>query len=627
MKITVSLIVITISITLILPSQAQEKKLGDESDGNRSIPVHLIDLYDEDGFVIGLDDEPLMPFSIKETCEQNCHDYQIIRSGWHFNSNNPDIQPGRRGEPWILVDRRAVTQIPISYRSWPGTFTPEQIGLTPWQFIQRFGRHSPGGGIGEDEDAQSPDFFLRWMISGKIEVNCLSCHEADPAHDQAEYALQIARQNFRWAAAASSSMASMKGSAKTMPDTWDIYSGVLLDEPDLVPPTIFYDESRFLPSGKVFFDIVRKVPNERCYFCHSSKDIYQIPSNNRWEVDEDIHLSAGMMCVDCHRNGLDHNIVRGYEDEIEGLENPAVFTLSCSGCHLGKNSDSTGRLGAPYPKHKGIPTIHFEKLTCTACHSGQWPGPKNNLVKTSRVHKLGLHNVNKADTILPHLVSPVFIKQKNGKITPSKMLWPAFWATLNEQEKITPISLDLVKSIASEIFVSDTIPSLNWPILKTNHLFEILGNLSSRVSEKTVPVYICGGKLYRLTDSEQLSEEIHPAAQPYYWALTHDVRPASQSLGIRGCQDCHSTDSPFYFGEITVDSPLMSGEQSLLEMNEFQDLDAFYVKMFAMSFIFRPWLKFFIIGSCIFLCAVLLLYMFKGLDYLLKIFSHDKVKQ
>ena len=624
-------IAITLVVGLLIQSRAQEKGIGDISDGNRSIPVHLIDLYDEDGYVIKPDDEPLLPFSIKETCQQKCHDYQIIQSGWHFNSNDPNIPPGRHGEPWIFVDRKTATQIPISYRSWSGTFYPDQIGLIPWFFIQTFGRHKPGGGIGEDEDAQSPDFYLRWMVSGDLEVNCLSCHNGDPAHDQAEYATQIARQNYRWAPAASSRLASMKGSAKNMPDTYDIYSGTLPDEKDVIPPAISYHESSFDPSGKVFFDVVRKVPNERCNFCHSTKDIDQTSSDNRWETDEDIHLSAGLICVDCHRNSLNHNIVRGYEGEKQGLDNPAVFTLSCQGCHMETELEITsvpisGRLGAPRPDHKGIPQIHFEKISCTACHSGPWPSQQVHRIKTSRAHKLGLHNVNKADTLLPHIISPVFVKQENGEITPVKMFWPAFWATLSE-DKVTPITPDIVKPIVRRIIINDTIPSVDWPALNNEDIVKILNTLSSGLPEKTNPVYICGGKLFKLNDSGQLSEEEHPAAQPYSWPLAHDVRPSSQSLGIRGCLDCHDTDSPFFFGEVTVDKPLNSTEKSQKVMIEFQNLDAFYIKMFAMSFMFRPWLKIIVIGSTLFLCGVLLLYTFKGLDYLLKTTSKEDMKQ
>lgn len=379
-------VVVAVGI-FVLQASAQEQKLGDVRDGNRSVPVHLIDLLDEEGTTIRPDDDPLMPFSIRETCSgDDCHNYQTISSGWHFNAADPDVPPGRRGQPWILVDWQTATQIPLSYRPWPGTFRPEQVDMLPFEFLRYFGRHTPGGGIGDDEESQSLEFFQRWLVSGQLEANCLSCHDAEPAHDQAEYATQIARQNFRWAAAASSGFAHVGGSARQMPDTYDIYFGAMLDDPSLIPPSVSYDESRFTSKGKVFFDIKREVPLERCYFCHSTKVIDEA-NPDRWTLDEDVHLAAGMTCVDCHRNGLDHAIIRGYEGEAQASANPFAAESTCEGCHLGEASalvPRAGRLGAPQPDHPGIPSAHFEKLTCTACHSGPWAAPETYRVKTSR---------------------------------------------------------------------------------------------------------------------------------------------------------------------------------------------------------------------------------------------------
>jgi len=109
------------------------KLLGDEFDGTRTKPVHLIPLYDVMGEQISPDDDPAMPFSIKQTCGK-CHDYEKISKGWHFNALNPDVEPGRAGHPWVYVDVQTATQIPLSYRSWPGLYRPEDIGMTTWQF-------------------------------------------------------------------------------------------------------------------------------------------------------------------------------------------------------------------------------------------------------------------------------------------------------------------------------------------------------------------------------------------------------------------------------------------------------------------------------------------------------------
>ena len=32
--------------------------------------------------------------------------------------------------------------------------------------------------------------------------------------------------------------------------------------------------------------------------------------------ESDVHLKAGLNCIDCHRNGLEHDMVRGYENDM-----------------------------------------------------------------------------------------------------------------------------------------------------------------------------------------------------------------------------------------------------------------------------------------------------------------------
>ncbi len=602
------------------PATAQKPKLGDVPDGTRAVPVHIMKLLDEEGTTISPHDDPLMPFSTEQTCGE-CHSYQTIASGWHFNAADPEVPPGRPGQPWILVDRKAATQIPLSYRDWPGTFRPEEVGLAPLEFVEKFGSHMPGGGIGDDEEAETVDYFMRWMVSGKLEVNCLGCHDAEPSYDQAEYAAQVGRQNFRWAATAASGLATVSGSAENMPDTYDVLFGSMLDDPKQIPPSVSYDESRFDDGGKVFFDVVRDIRAERCYFCHSSKTIPATPSE-RWETDEDIHMVAGMTCVDCHRNGLDHAMIRGYEGEALSVDNPFAATLTCRGCHLGDGSAGfpmAGRLGSPQPEHAGIPPVHFDRLTCTSCHTGPWPDRENYLVKTSKAHRLGTRGVLKADDALPHILSPVFIKQEDGKIAPHRLIWPAFWAYL-DGEDITPLDPQVVGTLAGRIITrGEPLRAGAFPTLTDEQIVQVLGLLPPPPSADGAPVYISGGKLFRLDGSGGLMQADHPAAQPYSWAFAHDVRPAAQSLGVRGCGDCHATDSPFYFGRIDVDSPVATLQGSFITMTDFLHMGTVYPRIFALSFVFRPWLKLLVLAAFAMMAAVLIVYGFKGLSRLLEV--------
>jgi hypothetical protein len=109
-------------------SAAQEKWAG-----SRSTPVHRIPLKDEYNQPIVPTESNPLPFSARYTCAP-CHNYETIKAGWHFNAASPTAPAGRPGEPWIWVDERTGTQIPISERSWKGVFKPGDLGLSSWDF-------------------------------------------------------------------------------------------------------------------------------------------------------------------------------------------------------------------------------------------------------------------------------------------------------------------------------------------------------------------------------------------------------------------------------------------------------------------------------------------------------------
>ena len=270
------------------------------------------------------------------------------------------------------------------------------------------------------------------------------------------------------------------------------------------------------------------------------------------------------------------------------------------------------------PKHPGIPTVHFDRLTCTACHSGPWPQQKTRRTKTSRAHALGTLAARKLPDALPHIVYPVFAKQQNDKIAPHKLLWPAFWGLLKD-ETVTPIKLETVRKTTAKIIAKQRPQtSSGWLAVSRKQIIDVLKFLSSQKSAQGRPVYICGGNLYRLDDKDNLIHAEHAAARPYLWPIAHNVRPAAQSLGVRRCEDCHSTNAPFYFGQVAIDSPLVPQKDAVKRMVDFQHLDARFVKIFAFSFVFRPWLKVVALASCAVLAAVLLLYALKALASITK---------
>ncbi len=364
-------------------------------DGSRTLPVHRIPLSNEEGQSIVSSLPGTMPFSAKMTCGA-CHDYEEIHGGTHFKGTGK----GRPTEPWIAVDEKLGVQVPA-----------DRLGLSAWEFTKRFGTHLPGGGISDPEDKLT-DPESRWEISGGLEMNCLACHNQSYRQDMTEWAKQIGRENFRWAATAASGIGEVGGMASRLPDWWNVHVGANPDDQTYrVPPSVNYDESLFDSKHRMWFDI-GKPQDKNCLQCHSSHPV----TAQRMDVPGDVHASAGLSCVDCHRNGEDHQILRGTTE-----------TMSCAACHT-EEGLIAGQAGAPIAHHKGMPPIHFEELTCTACHSGLSPSDEPHLVRTSRANKLGIYGRAQWYTESPFIVEPVYVRNDEGKIEPRRMMWPAFWA-------------------------------------------------------------------------------------------------------------------------------------------------------------------------------------------------------
>lgn len=600
-------------------ADTDEKLMGDKPDGSRTAAVHVIDLFNEEGDKITATDEIMLPFSMQKTCDK-CHAYNIVKRGWHFNAMDANIPAGRVSQPWVYIDKITGTQVPVSYRNWPNVFRPEQFGLSNWKFTRLFGRQMTGGGPGE---AQSEDFeeIARGFVSGKLEINCQACHDGHPGHDQAQYADQVARENFRWAAAASCSFVRMSGSAKDMPNNYDYLMPGSGYDTKSIPPKIEYLTDIFDSKGKVFFDIRRRILAERCFFCHSTTEIKQDEAE-KWKSDEDVHLSSGLTCVDCHRNEVDHNMIRGYEGESAVSKNPIADDFSCKGCHLPQRktpASKSARLGASVPKHKGLPEIHLEKLTCTACHSGLWPQDESVGIKTSMAHGLGVYGSDKSAKALPHIATVIFAKGSDGKIGPYNLIWPAFWAGLKDG-KITPLNPDVVRYAVKRVITEKRAVQDGWRKFTDEQVVKILTALSSDGVVEGKAVYICGGKMHSVGPDGKLVAAEHSAAKAFLWPVGHNVRSAAQSLGVGGCGDCHAADKPFLFGKVAVDSPIAS-EGGFVEMIKFVSIDPAYAKTFASSLLIYRCIAILSVIVCVIVAAVAAIYVFAGLSRILKMIA------
>ena len=554
---------------------------------SRAPYVHEISVYDGEADRVDFKDQfDARPYSPSVTCGK-CHNMDVISQGWHFNLKGGS-EDGRRGEPWIWVDPSTRSQIPLTYRNWPGAFHPDQLGLSEWDMVMTFGRHMAGGGPGTgDPNVNNIDRPGRWPMSGNLEIDCMICHSADPSYNAEVWAVQIEKQNLKWAPSAAAGLASVLGTAEDLSEDFDPEFPEFSD-PGAEPPRTRYDQSLFGTNSLLYFDIAKKPRDERCYYCHTTQPVDG--TRPKFAEGVDIHLSAGMGCSDCHRHGLDHRIDRGIADQSNSSE--AAVWLTCRACHIGQPESGDpellgGQMGAPIAQHKGLPPLHLEKLSCTACHSGPWPSAQSRGVQTSLAHGLGLAREDRQASDLPMLVESVFLQQDDGVIAPHRLLWPAFWAKMRG-DSLVPLPLaDVQKQLARLLADEDEEESghSNQQPISAEGVVAALGRIQTLIDTSEVSVYVTGGKAYRLSGETLVSFE-HDAAQPYTWPLAHAVRGKARSLGVRGCSDCHASDAPFYFGTVPVDNLTVSGADSHRSMTEFLGTSAFYAKIFALSFLF-----------------------------------------
>lgn len=624
----------------LVPESVHSADVRARSDSNARY-LHHIDLYDIDNRKITPDST--RPFSTKNTCGR-CHDYSKIGHGWHFNAFDPDAESGRDGEPWIWTDARTGTQLPLSYRDWIHSYDPRDLGIDSWEMTLKFGGRIPGGGLGhapeldndkgkdsdEADSDEEPD-QSRWGFSGSLEIDCLACHSVDGAYDINARREQIQKENFAWAPTAGLRLGKIDGDVSRIKDGSDPEAKAIQDK----LPKVTYDSRNFSLEGTVFVDLIRQPSSNACYQCHSQRLVDSGGVTERWIHDEDVHLLSGMQCVDCHRNGIDHKIVRGFEGQ-QHPDQDSITTLSCEGCHLGHDDSHgdtslnslaaseqlAGRLGSPRPLHQGLPPLHFEKMSCTACHGGPAAGSEAVRMMTSLAHGLG-EKGHRTGKELPAILGPVFAKQPDGKVYPHKAMWPAFWGSAQSDGSITPLPPEEIYQLTRKSLRvrKDFVDELVFPELKSSAMKEILGDdryktdpeewteaeadevaqqrtelgqqeFNEKVSKALAAieeemqieqaVYVSAGVAYAIDPDEEetlktLQSVDAKAVDMIRWPMAHNVRPAGRSLGVQGCTECHADDGYIFASTVVSSGPvgsgMLGGEDQPITMASLQGVD------------------------------------------------------
>jgi len=569
-------------------------------------PFHLLD---EEGNVI----DPVKgtnaarPYSPKRTCGK-CHDYATITQGYHFMQGKGEkptadqaarcqwaSTPGNYGGSWC-------SPAPLyRYLSPKHNPSPATMDMTSFTFITAgCGGCHPGGGSAEhDREGKRYDRWMadpasglapgadnhfdgdyykaRWSETGVLEADCLLCHL--PGYSFSERNRQLKALNFRWAATAGSRLATVTGS---------VGKGETV--------TVAYDRTKFNPDGTLAPNIVREPRNEACLACHAKPGWKKRGANFRARTD--VHLRAGLRCVDCHPAGSTatdprihgkerHDIGKG--DDPGGLvRNDLDNTCrSCQSCH------ATGLLGAPVATHRWLPPLHIDSIACQTCHIPE---------RTVKAVQFQAGDVFNPGTRIPtkgkHLWTfygpdmkywnhygdltmmgyddkptdpyrPILARYK-GKIQPVNRVHTA-WPAIHTEGKpglMQPRMADIYKMWTAHQKDASQYPELarigddnGDGVIEVNRPEEIdalIAAVTQRLKDVGVPldgkrvVWACNDRVYKSGTKHRTIDKHAWEASPYGNTHTynHDVFPARSALGVNGCTDCHHPQADFFFGPV-----------------------------------------------------------------------------
>ncbi len=203
-------------------------------------------------------------------------------------------------------------------------------------------------------------------------------------------------------------------------------------------------------------------------------------------------------------------MIRGYQGESADKGNRKLDGFTCRGCHLGEDAEGNrtvtpGRLGAPYPKHDGIPLVHFTRLSCTVCHSGPALGKVGfTRTRTSRANRLGIYGVASWATDLPFIFEPVYAEDATGRIAPHRAVWPSYWGRLSGKE-IVPMKPEEVAAAAGEVLKPE------------QHAARVLAALTTAAAAGEVPILVAGDRMFRLNVDAGLDSSPYQAPRETPW--------------------------------------------------------------------------------------------------------------
>ncbi|MGB9623267.1 MAG: multiheme c-type cytochrome [Phycisphaerae bacterium] len=562
-------------------------KLRDER-GNIIDPVH------------GVNDKA--PYSPKQTCGA-CHDYEKITRGYHFTQGKGEVPPKKMADRYLWVTSPGnyggnwCSPSPLYRQLAPKTNTnARMIDMTSFDFVTATcGNCHPGGGPLEyDRHGNRYDTFMhehgltdggdngldgdyykaRWEQTGVIEADCLLCHM--PAYDHKARNAQLANLNFRWAATEGAGLGRIKGK-------------VAANE----HPEVTYDVAKFDAEGNLAVNYASEPRNETCLTCHAKPGWKK--RGAAFSGRTDVHMKAGLRCVDCHAAGSKaaSEKIRGREEHQFGkgddpsgwVRNDLDDTVrSCADCHL------RGWNNAPRATHAWLPPLHMEKLSCQACHIPA-RSVKSALVQASDVYNHGpritpppkhiwtfydqemnywnhygeleLFTVHDQPTNISRPTLAVY----KGKVYPVNRVH-SMWVGYEEKGKpgLNQLFMKDFFTMWKEHLAD---PKNRWPQLaviaddngdgapevnRSEEIDALLAACKAYLEKTKFPlenrrlVWVSDDRAYYSSSESRVLPREDYEATPYasVYKLSHDVAPAGAALGAGGCTDCHRIDSPFF---------------------------------------------------------------------------------
>jgi len=644
----------------------QIQKSGQISTAGVCPPFNLLD---EKGQIINpiSGENTDAPYSPRKTCGA-CHDYEKITGGYHFTQGageNPTLNqaercqwastPGNYGGTWC-------SPAPLyRYLSPKQNTSARTMDMTSFSFITAgCGPCHPGGGSAEfdrngiryDEYMQDKnngmisggdnnfdgDYYqARWDETGVLEADCMLCHY--PGYSFLERKKQLTNFNFRWAPTAAAG--------------WAIVTGSIQDNG---PISVKYDKTVFDPDGKISPHIVREPRDNACLTCHAKPGWKKRGANFRSRTD--VHIRAGLKCVDCHPAGS-----KAVDERINEKEMHQFGKGDDPGGHVRDDLDNSGRgcvdchdtgyLGATIAKHKWLPPLHLDNIACQTCHIPE------RAVKSAQVQAGDVFNPGtKIPTKGKHLwtfygpdmnywnhygdlemmgyddkptdpFNPVFARYK-GKIYPVNRVhsaWPAI--EIQGRPGLTqPKMGDIYKMWTTHFEDPSKYPDLSIiqddnddGVIEVNRAEEIdalIAAVTSMLKETKYPmegkhvVWAMDDRVYT-SGTEFRTLEIEPWEASAYGNVhkyNHDVYPAKTALGTNGCTDCHSLNSNFFFANVVQYPFDDSGSPIYMKQHRIMDLNGVMMTIGAVrETYFKPTLYIMLLM----LCCIFIGYMYKKL--------------